>query len=89
MGFTQHLATRMEQHFAGEGAEFTKRYEPLKLVAKFPAFNEQHEYAIFKQYVAIHGLVRVGGWNSILAKKFGFKWPYKDKHYEDYIKSRK
>lgn len=81
VGFTKHLATRLEQHFSGEGAEFTKRYEPLRLVEKFPAFDEKHEYAIFKQYVAMYGLSRVGGWNKILAGKFGFKWPYKDKDY--------
>lgn len=81
VGFTKHFATRMEQHWSGEGAEFTKRWEPLKVVLKVPAEDERHEYAIFKQYVSLYGLHRVGGWNKILAGKFGFIWPYKVKDY--------
>lgn len=77
VGFSRRLRCRLQQHFDGCGADFTRRNAPLGVLEIRPASSEKDEYDVWCDYVKIYGLTRVGGWNYYLARDFGFKWYFR------------
>lgn len=63
VGFTQDLVRRLEQHFAGKGALWTKKYQPLRLADVYYDVPELVEHRITKRYLERYGSEKVrGGW---------------------------
>lgn len=83
VGFSTKLHERLKQHFAGLGAEFTKRNKPVRLLEYKPADGEAEEFLTWKYYAKRRGLRMVGGWNEFLCSEFGFTYP---SHYPLYTK---
>lgn len=76
VGFTRRLAHRIQDHFTGAGAIFTKLHEPKKLILTRKVKSELDEFETWLGFVALYGLKRVGGYNKFLVQKLGLKWPF-------------
>lgn len=66
VGFTENLSQRMEQHFTGEGAMWTKKYKPIKVIEIVPQTNEWQEDFTTLVMMRKYGVenVRGGSWCS-------------------------
>lgn len=66
VGFTENLSQRMEQHFTGEGAMWTKKYKPIKIIEIVQEINEWHEDFATMVMMRKYGFqnVRGGSWCS-------------------------
>lgn len=76
IGFSRNLHRRLQNHFRGTGAFFTKANRPLRLISFTPARSEHDEFRIWTEYAIRHGFHRVGGYSPWLCRKCGFKWPF-------------
>lgn len=66
VGYSDNMTRRIAQHFAGEGAQWTKKHPPVKIVAKHLGAGLQTEQEITKTLMATHGKnkVRGGSYNT-------------------------
>jgi hypothetical protein len=64
VGFTNDLPHRLKQHFKQQGAAYTKKHLPIKLVDIYYDVPEFVEHRVTRRYVERYGahLVR-GGWH--------------------------
>jgi len=76
VGFTRWLHLRLQAHFLGHGAWFTKEHKPLSVLMYRKAIDEECEYNAWRKFADQFGYKRVGGYNPSLCEKFGFEWPY-------------
>lgn len=76
VGFSHWPRLRIESHFTGEGAEFTKKYRPIRVKEIKPARDEFDEYTEWKKLAERHGYQYVGGYNPFLCEQMGFPWPF-------------
>lgn len=61
VGKSKNPAERFIQHLNGEGAAWTKKYEPQNMVKSFPMTSEYDEDNYTKQYMKTHGIANVRG----------------------------
>jgi hypothetical protein len=76
VGFTRRLHARLQDHFAGVGAIFTRRFRPLRVLELIPATSEHDEFRIWNLHAHRLGKLRVGGYCQALAEEFNFTWEY-------------
>ncbi|MBB5395135.1 GIY-YIG nuclease family protein [Mucilaginibacter sp. AK015] len=61
VGITDNLQRRIAEHFAGKGAEYTKRYQPLEVLEVFPNATYLLETKVTRDYMNKYGKDRVRG----------------------------
>lgn len=61
VGKSENVQKRFEQHLAGIGSAFTKRYKPLCIDQVFENVSPFYEDAIVKKYMAKYGINKVRG----------------------------
>lgn len=85
VGYSDDIDKRIAQHYAGEGAKWTKRYKPVKVHFKLEDATLQDETNITKCLMNIHGIdvVRGGPYTSIKADKLWVNTDYMSKEYEE------
>lgn len=88
IGFSKWPRLRIESHFNGDGAEFTKLHKPVRVFEIRSAKDEIDEFALWQEYARRFGHRNVGGYNQFLCEKMGFHWPY-PKFYRNFKAYRK
>lgn len=75
IGRTGNLRRRVHQHFIGTGAKFTRKHEPLKLIAHYPGASRE-ERKLTLEYAAKYGWdkVRGAGWCACNPSKLKLSW---------------
>ena len=68
IGFTQDLPKRLAQHFAGKGALWTRKYQPVKLVDVYYDVPEFAEHRVTRKYIERYGYDKVRGGNHLDAR---------------------
>lgn len=76
VGFSRRPRLRIEQHFLGEGASFTKEYRPIRVYELRSALDERDEFELWKHYARQYGWQRVGGYTPFVCERCGFEWPF-------------
>jgi hypothetical protein len=76
VGFTRWPKLRIEAHFLGCGAVFTKTYKPIRVKEILPATDEFDEYKLWRKLAEQFGQKRIGGYNQGLCDQKGFDWPF-------------
>lgn len=68
VGRTEDLDRRYPQHLAGEGAEWTKKYRPLRVLITYPATSRFDEDKYVYETMAKYGVenVRGGSYSNIV-----------------------
>ena len=66
IGKTADVIQRFQEHLAGNGASFTKRYPPLALEATFPMTSPFDEDKTTKEYMLKYGIEHVRGGAYVL-----------------------
>lgn len=61
VGKTKRLLARFQQHERGEGASWTRKYKPLRIVATYPCLVPGMENAVVKMYMGKKGIPNVRG----------------------------
>lgn len=61
VGITDNLQRRMAEHFAGKGAEYTKRYPPVEILEIIPNATYLLETKVTRDYMNKYGKDRVRG----------------------------
>lgn len=61
VGKTKHLLARFKQHEDGEGAAWTRKYKPVRIVATYPCTVPNMENAVVKLYMGLKGVDNVRG----------------------------
>ena len=60
-GKTKHLLARFRQHEDGEGAAWTRRHKPVRIIATYPCTVPGMENAVVKLYMSLKGMDHVRG----------------------------
>ena len=61
VGKTEQVAARVQEHFNGEGSEWTRRHPPVRLVISYPNCDSFDEDKYTKQYMSKYGIDNVRG----------------------------
>lgn len=61
IGITDNLKRRIAEHFAGRGAAYSKRYQPLEVLEVFPNATYLLETKVTRDYMNKYGKHRVRG----------------------------
>lgn len=61
IGKTDHIQTRIEDHFSNNGSYWTKKYKPLKIVEVIENVDDLDEDKYTKKYMSIYGIDKVRG----------------------------
>lgn len=61
VGKSTHLNARLDQHFRGEGCEWTRRYPPLRVVETHPSVDGFDEDTYVLRFMARYGVDNVRG----------------------------
>ena len=71
VGRTSNILIRIEQHFKGEGAIFTKAFKPIKVIELNEELTKQDERNKTLEYMKIYGWQNVRGfaWCSLEIRK--------------------
>jgi len=62
IGRTSNFLQRMNEHFSGVGAEYTKKYKPIKIIEVNEEINIYDERDKTIEYMKIHGYDKVRGY---------------------------
>jgi hypothetical protein len=71
VGKTNNPTYRLENHFAENGAEWTKKYKPIKLVKIIPNCDDYDEDKYTRICMDEHGINNVRGSEAINTFKWG------------------
>lgn len=73
VGKTNNVKQRIDQHFDNEGAEWTKKYKPLNVIAVIPNFRDEDEkyYTFF--FMNKYGINNVRGAGYTLSNHYNDK----------------
>jgi len=61
VGYSADIDRRIEQHFSGNGAAWTKKYKPVEVKARMKGLTEHDERIITKALMATYGADKVRG----------------------------
>jgi predicted GIY-YIG superfamily endonuclease len=61
VGKTENVAKRFQEHLAGTGSAWTRKYKPIALEREIPNASPFDEDKYTKEYMAKHGINRVRG----------------------------
>ena len=89
VGFSQNVKRRINQHFEGCGAYFTKINKPLSVVEIIDAIDESDEFWHWTKYAKKYGPKKVGGYSPWMCAEKGFVWPFNDNRYHMALRSVK
>jgi len=68
VGYTEHYCNRMNSHFSGAGAEWTKENVPVEIYGIYNDVNEEFENELTKIYIERYGYQNVRGGNYAFRK---------------------
>jgi predicted GIY-YIG superfamily endonuclease len=72
IGFTNYMTLRMEQHFSGNGAVWTKKHKPISIECEFADKTLNYENYLTEEAIKKYGYDYVrGGDHMYFAKKYG------------------
>lgn len=85
VGYSDDIDRRVAQHFAGEGAKWTKKYKPIKVHYIMEGGTLEDESKLAKCLLNIHGIdvVRGGPFTSVKPDKLWVNKDYIAKEYDE------
>ncbi len=72
IGFTRYFEMRMNDHFEGNGAIWTKKHSPIDVIERHPNKTLNYENFLTEKYINKYGYEKVRGGDHIyFQKKYG------------------